>query len=183
MAARDLLATATRSAVLSDCGRFRYSLTRRWADLYDNDRSLLFVMLNPSTADAMVDDATIRRCVAFAHGHGFGAIEVVNLFAYRATQPRDLALAGWPPGPQNDERIAVAARDADAICVAWGAVGDRGPACDRVQAVAPILRRAGKPLQCLKITRSGHPQHPLYLRGDCRLQPFTPDAISEAMTP
>ena len=168
MGARDILATANRSAGLSECGRFRYWLRRSWSE----GPWLLFVMLNPSTADAQVDDATIRRCVTFAHAHGFGCMEVVNLFAYRATDPQDLARNGWQVGPDNDHQISIAARVADAICVAWGAVGDRGPASDRVQVVAPILRAAGKPLQCLKLTRSGFPQHPLYLPSNCRLQPW-----------
>jgi len=177
--ARELLAGATRHAVISEGGTFRYWLSRRWSA----GPVLLFVMLNPSTADASVDDATIRRCATFAHVHGFGGLEVVNLFAFRATQPAELARLGWQVGPENDEHIDVAARNAGAICVAWGAIGDRGPACDRVQVVAPILRAAGKPLQCLQVTRSGFPQHPLYLPAACRLQVWDHASIEEAMHP
>ena len=177
MGARELLAEAQRHAVISECQRFRYWLFRRWAP----GPVLLLVMLNPSTADASVDDATIRRAVTFAHAHGFGGLSVANLFAYRATKPDDLARAGWPVGPENDWHLEVASRDADGICVAWGAVGDRGPASERVQVVAPILRRAGKPLQCLKLTRSGFPQHPLYLSASCRLHDWDESTIQEAM--
>ena len=169
MTTRDLLIGSASGAVISECGKFRYLLSRQW----DSRPLLLFVMLNPSTADAHVDDATIRRCVTFAAAHDFGGIEVVNLFAFRATQRRDLALVGWPAGgPEADRHIAAAAVRAGAICAAWGVVGDRGPANDRVQQVAPILRASGKPLQCLRVTRSGYPQHPLYLPSICRLQDF-----------
>jgi len=176
MGARELLATCRRDAIVSECGQFRYWLSRFWRP----GRRLLYVMLNPSTADASVDDATIRRCTTFADAQSFGSFEVVNLFAFRATKPTDLSRLGWQVGPLNDEHIDVAARNADAICVAWGAIGERGPAVDRMQVVAPILRRAGHELQCLKATRSGHPQHPLYLPNSCRLRPFEA-AIEEAM--
>lgn len=106
-----------RTAVLSACGRFRYRLGRQWGE----GGVLLFVMLNPSTADADVDDATIRRCVKFAQAHGFGALEVVNLYAFRATDPKDLRRAGYLAGPENDAHIAAAASECAAICVAWGA--------------------------------------------------------------
>ena len=93
---------ATRKqAVLSDCGTYRYRLWRKWGC----GSPLLFVMLNPSTADAEVDDATIRRCLGFADAHGFGELEVVNLYAYRATDPADLKRAGYPVGPDNDAHI------------------------------------------------------------------------------
>lgn len=177
MSARDILALAQRSAGISTCGTFRYWLRRRWAD----GPRLLFVMLNPSTADAEIDDATIRRCATFAHTHDFGSLEVVNLFAFRATDPRELARMAWQVGPENDEQVGTAARGADAICVAWGAIGERGPASDRVQIVAPLLRAAGKPLQCLKVTRSGFPQHPLYLPSSCKLMAWDETAVQEAM--
>lgn len=174
--ARELLASAQRDAILSRCGKFRYWLMRRWGA----GPRLLFVMLNPSTADAEQDDATIRRCVTFAALHGFQSLAVVNLFAYRATDPADLKRAGFPVGSDTDSYIASAVAGSDAVCAAWGAVGDRGPACDRVQVVVPLLRAGGKPLQCLKVTRSGHPQHPLYLPSTCRLQGFDA-AITEAL--
>lgn len=164
----DLLARAAGSAMISDCGRFRFKLSRRWAD----SPLLLFVMLNPSTADESVNDPTIRRCAGFADAHGFGGFEVVNLFAYRATDPRDLRLAGWPVGSYNDTAIQDAAQDSAAICVAWGAVEPRSRAEYRVQEVLPILRASGKAVQCLRVTRGGHPQHPLYLPAASRLKAF-----------
>lgn len=174
MGARDILAGAQRNAVISECQRFRYRLGRRWGD----GAPLAFVMLNPSTADATVDDATIRRCVSFANTHCFQAIEVVNLFAFRATDPRELARASYPVGPENDEHIVKAAKNAGALCLAWGV---NAAGLERPHVVLPMLNRLGVELQCLRITRSGYPQHPLMLPSSCRLQPFSPEAIEEAM--
>jgi hypothetical protein len=165
-----------KTAVISDCGRFRYRLGRRWAD----GEVLPFVMLNPSVASAEVDDPTVRRCVKFAQAHGFAALEVVNLFAFRATDPKDLRAAGYLAGPDNDTHIAAAASECAAICVAWGA---NVAGLERPQVVLPLLRATGKPLQCLRITRSGYPQHPLMLPSSCRLTPFDLEAIQEAMQP
>lgn len=175
--AREILASCQRDVALSECGRFRYRLSRVWGE----GPQLLFVMLNPSTADAEVDDATIRRCVTFAHAGGFYSLQVVNLFAYRATDPEDLRRAGWPVGGDNDSHIAAAACAAAAVCVAWGAIGEHGPASDRVQQVMPRLIRAGHTPQCLNITRRGYPQHPLYLPSTCRLRPYDLTAIEAAM--
>lgn len=162
-----------RDAFISECGRFRYSLTREWGV----GLRLLFVMLNPSTADALEDDATIRRCISFAKAENFGAIEVVNLFAYRARDPADLRREGYPVGPDNDFHIQMAAALAHRVCVAWGAV----PAADdRIQVVMPLLRSAGHEPACLHITRSGYPGHPLYLAGAKRLLPYDSAAIDAA---
>jgi len=155
-----------KTATLSACGRFRYRLGRRWAD----GPSLLFVMLNPSVADADIDDPTIRRCIGFARSHGAGAIEVVNLYAWRATKPADLRRQGWPVGPDNDGHIQAAVAASDRVCVAWGAnAGDS----DRPGVVLPLIRQAGKQPFCLGATRSGHPSHPLFLPAASVLVPFT----------
>lgn len=164
--ARVSLASASRGALLSDCQKFRYALVRRWGQ----GKPLLFVMLNPSTADAVEDDATIRRCAGFATSHAFGAFEVVNLFAYRATDPQELRAAGWQVGPDNDRHIADAVQRAGAICVAWGA---NAKGLSRPAEVMRLLRlHATVPIQCLGLTASGHPQHPLMLPADRRLMPF-----------
>ncbi|MGN6518680.1 MAG: DUF1643 domain-containing protein [Dokdonella sp.] len=164
------------SAVISSCGRYRYRLQR----VQDAARArLLFVMLNPSTADAVVDDPTIRRCIGFARDGGFGVVEVVNLFAYRATAPADLRRAGFPVGPDNDAHIEHALRDADEVCLAWGAAG--GDAADaRAQVVLPLIRRSGHRPMCLSVTRKGWPAHPLYLPASLRLRPFD-QAVDEAL--
>jgi hypothetical protein len=162
------------SATISACGKFRYRLSRSW----DDGPRLLFVMLNPSTADAEVDDATIRRCITFARAEGFCKLEVVNLFAFRATDPKDLRRAGYPVGPENDRHITDAVRASDAVCLAWGA---NVAGLERPQIVLPMLRSLGVQLQCLRITRSGYPQHPLMLPAACRLMPFDIEAIQAAM--
>jgi hypothetical protein len=94
----------TRSAVISPCGRYRYRLDRRWAD----GPSIAWIMLNPSTADSNTDDPTIRRIRAFSQAWGFGALTVVNLYAWRATDPRDLWQAPGPVGPENDAYLVEA---------------------------------------------------------------------------
>lgn len=166
---RDLLGPyCYRSAHISACGRYRYSLVRRW----DDGPTLAFVMLNPSTADASIDDNTIRRCAMFAHDQGFKAIHVVNLFAYRATDPNDLMSRGFLVGVENREHIDFASAIADEVCVAWG--GQAGHPTVRRQAQT-VLRQLDAlhvvPL-CLHITRRGHPGHPLRLAQSCRLRPF-----------
>ena len=145
-------------ATFSADGRYRYRLWRRW----DRARPVVaFVMLNPSTADATRDDPTIRRCISFARAWGFGGVEVVNLFAYRATDPRVLRRARDPVGPGNDRQIARACREAALVVAAWGAshAGDRA---------AHVLRRLSAP-RCFGTTRSGQPAHPLYLPRTARL--------------
>jgi len=163
-----------KTALLSACGKFRYRLGRRWAA---GGEVLLFVMLNPSTADASEDDATIRRCVKFAQAHGYSALEVVNLFAFRATDPKDLRRAGYPVGPENDAHIMATVREAAAVCLAWGS---NVAGLERPQLVLPALREAGARLLCLRITRGGYPQHPLMLPSSCRLMEFSAEAIQAA---
>ena len=147
-----------RDAYISLDGRYRYWLSRRWG----NSDAAVFVMLNPSTADALVDDPTIRRCVGFAKDWGCGGVFVVNLYAYRATKPADLWTAADPVGPDNDANLTVAAEwaaDYDApLIAAWGA--NAKP--DRVARVL-ALPGMGR-LQCLGVTKAGQPRHPLYLR-------------------
>jgi len=146
-------------AVISEDGRYRYSLWRSW------DRSvepLTFVMLNPSTADALADDPTIRRCVRFARDHSFGGMRVLNLYAYRATNPRDMFRAVDPVGPENDSHFGDLGATTQVIA-AWGAHARP----DRVRQVLRILE--GKPVYCLGVTQAGAPRHPLYVRAD---QPF-----------
>lgn len=157
MADLDLLRTAT----ISDDGVYRYRLGRRW-----DDRSpVLFVMLNPSTADADIDDPTIRRCVGFARSWGWGGIEVVNRFALRATNPGELMTADDPVGPHNDEHVRQALRESIFTVVAWGAhplAADPWPLLDDAQAAGPV--------RCLGKTKVGAPRHPLYMAASTPLE-------------
>lgn len=149
-----------RWADISDDGRYRYTLTRRW----DDRPRVVFVMLNPSTADADIDDPTIRRCIGFARRWDFGGIEVVNLFAWRATDPVELARADDPVGPDNDDHI-VARCAGEFVVAAWGAsvpyLQRRRPAD-----VLAMARNVGGQVHHLGLTKDGSPRHPLYLRGD-----------------
>jgi hypothetical protein len=126
-------------------------------------------MLNPSTADATQDDPTIRRCIGFARAWGYGALEVVNLFACRATDPERLRRVPDPVGPENDRHILRAVRRASETVVAWG---NRGVHLGRHDAVLRLLRRRRVAVHCLGRTQAGHPRHPLYLRTDAPLMPF-----------
>lgn len=159
-----------RSATMSADGRFRYHLARVWNDALP---PLLFVMLNPSTADATQDDATIRKCVGFAERKGFGSIRVVNLFAYRATHPQDLAAAGWPVGDYNAQWIEDATREVAAaggtICAAWGAHARGRPEAD---AVLAVLNASGAPVRALRLLADGVPSHPLMLAYASELVPL-----------
>lgn len=119
-------------------------------------------MLNPSTADESTDDPTIRRCIGFARTWGYGGVEVVNLFALRATDPRELRLARDPIGGLNDACLVDATARSAAMVIAWGAHGvfrSRGTAA--LEILSPRAR-----LLALGWTNSGEPRHPLYLRRD-----------------
>jgi len=159
-----------KTAVISPCGTYRYELRRRWND----DEPLLpFVMLNPSTADATLDDPTIRRCVGFARREKMGGIVVVNLFAFRATEPDKLKTAAHPYGPENGAHLAAvaleaAARDVPVVC-AWGAWPRATATANRV---VGVLHEHGARLVCLGKTAAGRPRHPLYVRADEPLVPL-----------
>lgn len=147
-------------ATFDASGRYRYSLTRRWEA---TGSRVAIVLLNPSTADASRDDPTVRRCVGFARAWGYGALEVVNLFAWRATRPADLRRARAPVGPENDAYILYAAQRAQGVVLAWGA---HGAFLGRDVEVSTLLAEAGIALHCLGVTRTGQPRHVLYLPGN-----------------
>lgn len=154
-------------ALISPCGFFRYTLTRVWDDALPR---LLFIMLNPSTADALLDDATIRRCIGFARGFGFGGIEVVNLFAFRTKSPAVLMKHCYPVGPDNDEHIIAALGRAGGIICAWGSAAKGHP---RVREVLDIVGMFGaSPPMALRLSEDGTPWHPLYLPSDSKPVPL-----------
>lgn len=155
-------------AVFDLTGTYRYSLWRAWS--FDYPR-VVFIMLNPSTADGMRNDPTIRRCIQFAHVWKFGSLEVVNLFAYRATSPCELLKADDPIGRENDRFLIAAMKRGSHIIVAWGT---KGTLFERNREVIQLLV-SDKKIFCLGMTKDGHPLHPLYVRGDTHLISF-PDA-------
>jgi len=191
MSTGDNTSTAT-GAVISECGRYRYRLWRRWELTAPQ---VTWIMLNPSTADATDDDPTIRRCVRFAIAWGYGGIDVVNLFGLRATNPQQVKAVplvealgpdnwthvaaatergGWypPPGHPVEDPIVVAA---------WGA---HGALHDRGHLMRTWLAAAGVPVWCLRTTADGHPVHPLargrhHVPADTRPQPLPPPHAGE----
>jgi len=161
---RKSLCTNAR-AIFDPTGMYRYSLWREWCA--DSPR-VAFIMLNPSTADDRKDDPTIRRCIGFARAWEFGALEVVNLFAYQATDSSKLLRVADPVGPENDDYIVQAAERCSYVVVAWGA---KGVLLDRGRQVIRLL--AGwRHVGCLGITKDGYPRHPLYVRGNTKLVAF-----------
>ena len=156
-------------AVLSPDEKYRYLLTRELGA----GPPLVFIMLNPSTADAEVDDPTIRRCIRFAARENAGHLVVVNLFALRATDPRELARDPDPFGPRNNKFILMHCRPDSRVVAAWGA---HPFAAARARTVARIVDVAGASLECLGVTKDGHPRHPLYVRADAPLVPYAPIA-------
>lgn len=157
-----------KSALISPCGTWRYRLTRVWSSA----PLLPFVMLNPSIADADIDDPTIRRCMSFARRESAGGIMVVNLYGLRATDPKHLKRASNPIGPDNDfhirELAAGAFHTSNRIVCAWGV--NAAPA--RSANMTAMIKGAGSGTVCLGKTKTGEPKHPLYVRGDQPLVAF-----------
>lgn len=154
-----------RDAVISECGRFRYLLTRTWEPALP---ALVFVMLNPSTADHTRDDPTIRKCIGFADRLEHGGIAVVNLFAFRSRDPKHLKLMGYPVGKDNDRYIRQAVQGGGQVVCAWGSNARGLPRAQRV------LRMLREELQvhpyALALTTDGVPRHPLMLSYSCDLK-------------
>ncbi len=145
---------------------YRYRLWRTWEPARP---PLLFVLLNPSTADGNKNDPTVARCILRAQRLGYGGLEVVNLFAYCATDPRVMKAHTDPIGRDNDAAIAAAVSRAGLVIAGWGA---HGAHMDRGRQVALQLRRIGYPLYHLGLTKTGQPTHPLYVGYDVQPQQF-----------
>lgn len=156
-----------RSAAVSICGNFRYRLDREW----DSERGRLYAgLINPSTADANEDDATLRGLIARAKKLGFGSVVVWNAFAIRSPNPRDIYFSDDPVGPQNDEYIKAIlseCKDRDAPClVGWSSHGKHLGRAGWITSTANTL---GVSLQCVAINADGSPRHPLYVKHDSPL--------------
>lgn len=163
------LVAPDRSASFSADRTYRYTLRIVW-DVWAP--LMTFVMLNPSTADEVKDDPTIRRCRGFAEREGCGGVLILNLFALRSTDPERLSDVDDPTGPQNTVTVAQLTEDAAQrgwpVVAAWGA----WPKVAMSQVYAPLCRR--RHLLCLGTTKDGAPRHPLYLPAAQPLVPWTP---------
>lgn len=157
---------------MSKCGMYRYDLVRQESELsqFSAVPTGVFVMLNPSTADAAIDDPTIRRCWAFAQAWGKKKLIVLNLYACRATDPRDIMEFDDPVGPLNDQYLIDAGKAYPEFVVAWGKNAPK----ERVKQVVEMLTSNGAKLFCLGTNKDGSPKHPLYLRADAQLVPWGP---------
>jgi hypothetical protein len=148
------------SAVFSKDRRYRYALRRLWNPARP---TILFIGLNPSTADHRINDRTVARCIRFAQDWGFGQLIVANLFAFRTPYPQKLWRARDPIGPCNDRWIRRLIAESQTTVAAWGTHGGR---FDRDREVLPLLRRP----KCLAVSKHGYPKHPLYIRAATRLR-------------
>jgi hypothetical protein len=158
-----------KGAYISECQQYRYWLTREWGS---GGNLLAFVMLNPSTADAIVDDPTIRRCINFAKREGRNGIVVVNLFAARATNPDDMFKMRDPAGPQNENQwMSWLRHERSKVVCAWGADS-------RARFQASAFRRFAHghliDLWQLGLSKDGSPRHPLYLKNEAPLARYSP---------
>ncbi len=149
---------ATRAmAIFSDDRKYRYTLWRSWSEEpVPFGGYAMFIGLNPSTADETEDDPTIRRCIGFAKSWGYGGLCMCNLFAFRATEPSEMKKIEHPLGSQNDKYLVSSARGSGVVVAAWGNSGDH---LDRNKAVISLI----PDLHYLRLTKAGHPAHPLYL--------------------
>lgn len=150
-------------ATFSSCRTYRYTLSRSWAA----GPVVAFIGLNPSTADETTDDPTIRRCIGFARSWGFGGLLMLNLFAFRATDPKVMRAAPEPVGPGNNLALTDGANAASLVVAAWGTHGTHRA---RDAEVRKLLTNR---LHYLRLTKKGHPEHPLYLPASLTPQPWS----------
>ena len=157
-------------AHISECGFYRYTLTRKWGP---SDDTCVFIMLNPSTADAEKDDPTIRRCMGFAERVHCDNLLVVNLFAYRATSPEDLKRVKDPVGPENNDIIMDIL---DPLFENYGKIrrviaawGNHGTLHNRYTEVVAMFDYLGTKVEVLGLTKTAQPKHPLYIPLDAPL--------------
>lgn len=162
-----------RHASFSSCGQYRFELRRQWVD-GPVTRTVTFVMLNPSTADAEQDDPTIRKCIGFAQRWGFEALIVVNVLSYRATKPADIPpYSGMAVGVDNHKWLQSAILESSLIVPAWGR--QRTQFTQAYEIARSILHRmtvgSRQPVECLGFNRDGSPKHPLYV-------PYTAERVT-----
>ena len=148
----------TRSADFSDCGQYRYRLSRSWSNKrIGKNKTVAFIGLNPSIADAEFDDPTIKRCITYAESWQFKQLIMINLFALISTDPDQLTNVPDPVGPENDHFIKMACAQSAKLIACWG---NQGVIKNRSEVVCQSISRR---LHCIRSNKSGEPAHPLYL--------------------
>ena len=151
----------TNTAIFSPCRKYRYSLWRDWSGLFTQNKYVMFIGLNPSTADEKNDDPTIRRCISYAKAWGFDGLCMANIFAFRATEPKDMLSEVDPVGVENDRYLVELAGKVDLVIAAWGTLGVHMGRDETVRSMIDCLHY-------LRLTKEGYPGHPLYLPKDLR---------------
>lgn len=151
-----------KRAILSADRKYRYVLTRIWDE---TKPTVVFIGLNPSTADEEVDDKTIRKCIGYAKRWGYGKLIMVNLFAFRSTDPYMLKKVEDPVGPDNDSYIQKCVSESNLVIACWG---NDGKLLNRDKVLMDSLPN----LVCLKRNKNGTPHHPLYLSKDITPMPY-----------
>ena len=144
-----------KDAIISNCKKFRYRLWRVWDE---TKPQVLFIMLNPSTADENNDDPTIRRCINFAKSWGYGGMYVGNLFAFRTVYPKELKEVGFPIGAENESHLIAMKELCDKVVCAWG---NQFEAPSRITDIFDDL-------YCIELSKTGIPKHPLYLKKELK---------------
>tara|TARA_R110002126_G_scaffold161549_12_gene309408 strand:+ start:3079 stop:3555 length:477 start_codon:yes stop_codon:yes gene_type:complete len=139
-------------AVFSDCRKYRFALWRVWDEALP---SVMFIGLNPSTADESANDPTLTRCIRYAQSWGYGGVCMANIFAFRATDPKVMMSVPDPVGADNDRWLLELSQSAGLVVAAWGNTGRYMGRSDHVRNLIPNLH-------CLKLNKSGEPAHPLY---------------------
>ena len=142
-----------KDTIFSPFREYRYTLYREWAP---GDKVVQFIGLNPSTADEVKNDPTVTRCINYAKQWGYTGMYMTNIFAFRATDPAVMKAHPEPVGEENDHYLSMIARESEIVVAAWGT---HGAYRNRGQQVKQLIQD----LHCLRITKDGHPSHPLYL--------------------
>lgn len=168
-----------RSAVLSECQTYRFQLIRQLerespdAARVSARGTIGWILCNPSTADAEVDDQTVKKCWRYTLAWGYGSMMFVNVNPYRSTNPK---LQRTPPENilvANDSWLAYSMGQCPYVIAAWG----DGAIPELAQRAVKLLHPIG-PLHALHVTKSGNPGHPLYLPGDAQPQLWAPTGLN-----
>jgi len=151
---------------------YRYTLRRRWEDRTERHLSIVWLMFNPSTADEVENDPTIRKCIGFSRRWGYEKLVILNLYAVRNSDPRVLRFVDDPVGPENDEWIRKSLTEASEVVCAWGCAQHMPTIDARIKDVLKIVAESGRRMVCLGYRKDHHPRHPLMVSYDTQRIPY-----------